>query len=318
MANRKYQRKYQNLIEKLGSLRVRRDEPLSAHTTFKIGGPADLFFVVYRQEDLIEAVQACWDLEIPYFILGKGSNILVSDKGFRGLVIKNRTGGIRILRYRGKVGRGGDVLIEVESGVSLNRLVRWTIEEGLAGLELFLSIPGTVGGAVRMNAHFRPERGEYIGNLLEKGRVLSKKGIQEVGKEEFKFSYDWSILQEKEDVLLSVVFRLKKLGEKRVLWRRAEEAMAYRRKRQPLDFPSAGCIFKNPRGTKGAGFLLDQLGLKGEMIGKAMISPIHANFIVNTGGAKAEDVLKLINLCKKKVKDVWGIELEEEIEYVGF
>ena len=314
-----FRQRYQILIEELGSLRVKRDEPLSRHTTFKIGGPADLFFETWKKEDLIRAVQLCQKLKIPYFILGRGSNILVSDKGFSGLVIKNRTSQIKVLQYSGKVGKTRTVLIEADSGVGLNRLVRWTIEEGLKGLEVFLSIPGTVGGAIKINAHFRPEKGEFIGNFVKKGKILSEKGeVKEVEKNYFSFGYDKSILQKKKDILLSVVFELKKVGDKRILWRRAEEAVKYRRLRQPLSFSSAGCIFKNPEGTKGAGFLIDQLGLKGKRIGGAMISPIHANFIVNTGNAKAEDVVKLIEICKRKVKEVFGINLEEEIEYIGF
>jgi len=312
-------KKYQALIKELGPLRVRKNEPMRVHTTFKIGGPAELFFEAYRVEDLIKAVVVCQELKIPYFILGNGSNILVSDKGFAGLVVKNKTSQIRILRYEGKLKEEASALIEAESGVGLNRLVRYTIEEGLSGLEVFLSIPGTVGGAVKINAHFRPEKDEFIGNFVYQARILDRKGeVKEVSRDYFKFDYDKSILQKTGEVLLSVVFKLDKVADKKLLWKKAQEAVEYRKLRQPMNLPCPGCIFKNPKGSRGAGFLIDQAGLKGTQIGGAKISEIHGNFIINTGGAVAANVIELARLCKRKVKNIFGIKLMEEIEYIGF
>lgn len=314
---------YQKLIRELGPLRVRKNEPMSAHTTFKVGGPADLFFEAYSIEELIKVVKLCQKLKTPYFILGKGSNILVSDKGLSGLVIKNKSSQIKILRYKGQIEEGSPqeatVLIEADSGVGLNRLVRYTIEEGLSGLEVFLSIPGTVGGAVRINAHFRPERDEFIGNFVYKAKILDQKGnVKEVTQDYFQFGYDKSILQKTGEILLSVEFILNKVFDKKFLWKKAQEAVEYRKLRQPMGLACAGCVFKNPQKFRGAGFLIDQAGLKGIQIGGAKISEKHANFIVNVDGATARDVVELIKLCKRRVKDIFGINLKEEIEYIGF
>lgn len=313
---------YQKLIQELGSLRVKKNEPLSRHTTFKIGGPADLFFEAYNKKDLIKALKTSRELKIPFFVLGRGSNILVSDQGFSGLVIRNKTEGIKILRYKGQVEGGqtqpGVVLIEADSGVGLNRLVRFALEESLAGLEVFLSIPGTVGGAVKINAHFRPEKDEFLGNLVYKAQVFDKKGeVREVDAGYFQFGYDQGLLQKTGEILISVVFKLDKVASSHPLWEKAQKAVDHRKLRQPLGMACAGCIFKNPPQSRGAGFFIDQAGLKGTQAGGAEISKKHANFIVNLGGATAADVLELIKLSQGKVKTLFGIELEEEIEYVG-
>jgi len=271
------QSKYQKLIKILGKNLVRLNEPLAKYTTFKIGGPADLFFVAKNAEDLKKAVKSAKKLKTPYFILSGGSNILVSDKGIRSLVIKNQTSKISISGER----------VEVDSGVLTSQLVKLTIDRGLAGLENFFGLPGTVGGAVYGNAHFKGK------NIRE---VVSK-------------------TKEFDGVILSVVFKLKP-GDKKELWRTAKEACEYRKITQPLDFPSAGCIFKNPK-FQSAGYLIEQCGLKGTRSGGAMISNKHANFIVNTGGASCKDVLGLIELCQKKVKEKFGVKLEEEIIKVG-
>lgn len=315
--------RYPRLIKELGPLRVKENESMSAHTTFKIGGPADLFFEAYNVEELTKVVGLCQKFKIPYFVLGRGSNILVSDKGFSGLVIKNKSSQIKILRYKGQVEEGkpqeGTALIEADSGVGLNRLVRYTIEERLSGLEVFLSIPGSVGGAIKINAHFRPERDEFIGNFVYKAKLFDQEGeVKEVTRDYFKFGYDKSVLQKTEEILISVVFQLDKVSDKKLLWKKAQEAVEYRKLRQPMGLACSGCIFKNPPKSRGAGFLIDQAGLKGIQVGGAKISEQHANFIVNTGGATAENVVELIRLCKKKVKNIFGIRLKEEIEYIGF
>lgn len=304
-------------------MRVKGNEPMSVHTTFKIGGPADLFFKAHNIEELTKVVKLCQKLKIPYFVLGRGSNILVSDKGFPGLVIQNKSSQIKVLRYKGQIGEGktqeATALIEVDSGVGLNRLVRYTIEESLSGLEVFLSIPGSVGGAIKINAHFRPERNEFIGNFVYRARLLSLKGdIKEATRDYFKFGYDKSVLRKSGEILLSVVFQLDKVSDKKLLWKKAQKAVDYRELRQPVGMACSGCIFKNPPKFRGAGFLIDQAGFKGTRVGGAKISERHANFIINTGGATAKDVVELIKLCQKKIKDIFGVILKEEIEYIGF
>jgi len=291
----------QKLEEKLGK-KVLINEPLAPYTTFKIGGPADFFFEAQTKEELIKAVEAARKVETSYFILGGGSNILIGDKGFRGLVVKNRSKNIRIIGFGGKIKGGIGVrkaLVEVDSGLPFNRLVRFTIEEGLAGFEEFLGLPGTVGGAIIGNAHWQDRK--------IRDSIVSQKTF---GRE----------------VLISAVFGLKKEG-KETLWKRAKEAVIYRQKTQPKD-ASAGCIFKNikksdalrlgtPNFTTSAGFLIEAVGLKGIKIGDAQISPVHANFIINRGLAMALDVIKLIEIVKTEVKKKFGVTLEEEIVRVG-
>lgn len=320
----------EELIKTLGEGRVKINEPMSIHTTFKIGGPAKYYFEAQTTEEIIKAVSFCRRKELPYFIFGGGSNLLVSDQGFNGLVIRNKTANIKILGYQGKIQKAKrqikNLFIEAESGVLMNTLVRHTLEEGLSGLELFLGLPGTVGGAIFINAHFKDS---FVGERLEGGKILTQKGeVKEVDKPYFHFSYDQSILQKTNEVLLSALFKLEG-GEREILWKKAQVALEWRQKNHHYDLPSAGCIFRNieksqalrlgtPNSTQSAGFLIEAAGLKGKIVGGAQISQQHANFIVNAGGAEACDVLELINLAQKKVKAKFGITLREEIIYLGF
>ncbi len=296
--------KFPILEEKLGRGRVKMNEPMSLHTSFKIGGPASFYFEANSNEEVVSAVKAAQDFKLPHLILGGGSNILVSDKGFPGLVVRNKSKNIKILGYSGKIksrqSEVENVLLEVDAGVPFNQLVRFTIEEGLGGLEEFLGLPGTVGGAVMDNSHWQEKK---IDELLVSKKTLGK------------------------EIILSVVIRLKK-EDKDVLWQRARQAVEYRQRTQPLGFPSAGCTFRNikksealrigtPNLTTSAGFLIEAAGLKGERVGNAQISTIHANFIVNLGGASAANVLELINLMKTKVKEKFNVALKEEIIKVG-
>lgn len=308
----------------LGKGRIKLDEPLSSHTTFRIGGPAKFYFEAQAAEELARAMKSAKTLSIPSFILGGGSNILVGDKGFPGLVIKNQTRNIKILGYRGNV-KGAlrdkqistvkTVLIEAESGVPFNQLVRFAIEEELGGLEGFLGLPGTVGGAVFVNAHWQEME---IRDLVVSMELLTENGVKIPG---------CLPSQLRGLVILSAVVRLEK-GEKEVLWEKARKVVEYRQQTQPLNSPSAGCIFRNikkseatrlglPNLTTSAGFLIEAVGLKGQKIGKVQIPPQHANFIVNLGGGKATDVIELIEMARVKVKEKFGVELEEEILRVG-
>jgi UDP-N-acetylmuramate dehydrogenase len=320
---------HKKLIEILGKDRVQLNELLSKHTYFKIGGPADLFFSAHNLDDLKNSVQASVNLNIPFFILGGGSNILVGDKGIRGLVIKNRADKITIHKFTGKIkGKNisvAEAQVTAESGVITNLLVRRTIQEGLAGLEYFLGVPGTVGGAIYNNSHFQDQ---LIGNFTKDVLVLDKNGDERLyTNKEMKFAYDYSILQETREVILSVTLILKG-GNLNHLWKKAEQYAKTRSETQPLNLPSAGSMFKNPLKEKvdlereqptriSAGYLIDKAGLKGIKVGAAMVSDKHANFIINTGGATAEDVCELIDLIRKKVKDKFNVDLEMEVFKVG-
>ncbi len=320
---------FNTIIEKLGNKRVLRNEPLSRHTYMKVGGPADLFFVAHNADDIMLATQYAIEQHIPYFILGGGSNILVGDKGIRGLVIKNRADTIKIIKRKGKIKENRVDLktahVVVESGVITNLLVRRTIDESLAGLEYFLGVPGTIGGAIYNNSHFKTE---LIGNYVECVEVIGHTGKRKVySKSQMKFQYDSSVLQKTHEAILSVTFLLKG-GDKKILWKKAEEYARYRSDSQPLNFPSSGCMFKNVDTYKGkygqdrdgltsAGYLIDKAGLKGTRVGKAEVSQKHASFIINRGGATAREVANLIELVQAKVKDKHGVQLEMEVFKVG-
>ena len=320
---------FAKFVRLLGKTRVALNAPLAPLTYMKVGGPADLLYMAYSAQELTEAVRAAIRFKIPYLILGGGSNVIVGDKGIRGLVIKNRADHVVIKHFKGK-GKGTSMAIEearvvAESGVITNLLVRKTIDEGLAGLEYFLGVPGTIGGAVFNNSHFQTE---LIGNAVETVNVLTGKGdARTYTNRQMRFAYDSSALQKTREVITSITFLLKG-GIAKELWKKAEEYAKYRAQTQPLQFPSSGCMFKNVdsrRGTYGqskkgltsAGYLIEQAGLKGTKIGNAMVSEKHASFIINTGGASAQDVLKLANLVRRRVKEKFGVRLEMEVFKVG-
>jgi UDP-N-acetylenolpyruvoylglucosamine reductase len=310
--------------------RVRTEELLARYTTFKIGGPADLFFEAKTTEELVAAVLGARKLNIPVFVLGGGTNILIGDKGIRGLVIKNNTAKIAMRGVKGERVDGQDkrtVYVEADSGVVLNKLVRHTVEEGLAGLEMHLGLPGTVGGAVYMNSKWTHPDG-YVGDVVYQAEILTPQNeITLVPKSYFRFAYDTSALQTSDDIVTKVIFALV-ADEKYRLWAIANESIGYRRQTQPQGVMSAGCMFRNigraesiarslPNQTTSAGFLVDHSGLKGAVEGDAQISPVHANFVVNRGKATASDVLQLIDRAKEQVKKQFGVTLEEEIIRVG-
>lgn len=321
---------YDHIINELGKQRIKLNEPMSLHTSIKTGGPAGLFFEAKSKEDLIKAVKTATSDEVPYFVIGSGTNLLVSDKGFDGLVIKNKTHAIRIAGMSGKIEKGGKapgkIFIEAESGVAINQLVRFTIEEGLEGLEYFLGQPGSVGGSVWINSHNLRKK-VFIGDYIYRASIITPDGnVISVSKNYFNFGYDESIFQKSRDTIIAVTFLLTP-GEKEELWTRGMEESKYRKETQPV-LPSFGCTFKNIRKTEAirlatpdyltsAGYLIDKAGLKGKTIGGAVISDKHANFILNKGGATSQDVVQLIKLCQDKVKEKFGVELKEEVVYLG-
>lgn len=311
--------------------RIRENEPMSAHTTFKIGGPAEYYVDLDKTEDIVKAVTLTNQLGVPVFIFGGGSNVIVSDKGIKGLVIKNNCRKFDIQHMSGKIRNNkinvGQAMVLAESGVIMNQLVRFTIEEGLSGLEYQLGLPGTVGGAVCMNSNW-PVKGSYVGDCVYRAKVLTKTGeIKDVDNAYFQFAYDKSIIQRTGEIILSVVFAFKP-EDKKVLWERATEALQHRTGTQPKG-SSAGCTFRNisvadamriptPDRITSAGYLIDKAGLKGKSIGGAMISPVHANFIINTGTAKAQDIVDLVTLMKSEVQKKFGVQLTMEVKQVGF
>jgi UDP-N-acetylmuramate dehydrogenase len=304
--------------------------PLAIYTTLKIGGPAQYFFEARTTAQLLEGVTVARRLGIPVTVVGGGSNILIADAGIRGLVIKNMTKEIVVRAAKGKYEHGvpsGIVYVEADSGVIFNSFVRFAIEEGYQGIEMHLGLPGSVGGAVYMNSKWTNPVG-YVGDVVYQATIVDGEGnVRDVPQSYFQFAYDSSILQKTNEIVLSVTFAFHR-ATKESLWESANRSIAYRRSTQPQGVFSPGCTFRNislsdammastPANTTSAGFLVDAAGLKGMRVGNAQISPVHANFIVNLGGASAKDVLELIGMAKAKVKEKFGVTLEEEIELMG-
>lgn len=284
---------------------------LAPFTTYQIGGPADYFVEPATAEELKQAVLAARAEGIPYFILGTGANILMSDRGFRGLVIKNSASHITIQ----------DTAVTAESGATIAQLIELTANLGLSGLEHYAGIPSTVGGAIWQNLHFlSPDRQSttFIEEIVESALVLLQDGsTQTVGRDYFQFGYDDSRLHHEEIVVLSVTFRLSH-AEESVIRNQVSENLKWRWEKQPQleEFPSCGSVFKKIEGV-GAGRLIEQVGLKGHQIGAIQSSPQHANFLVNLGGGTAEDVRNLITLIQETVREKTGHFLETEIKMVG-
>ena len=320
---------YRTLKELFGD-RMRTDVFLAPYTTYKIGGPSDLFYEARTKEELIRVIIEAQKLHIPYIVLGGGTNILVSDTGVRGLVVRNMASGIAIKGMKGKVQgtqNASIIYLEADAGVPFNRLVRFTLDEGLRGLEMHLGLPGSVGGAVAMNSKWTHLQG-FVGDVVYQAEILTPEGdVRTVDAQYFKFSYGKSILPKSKDILLSVVFALKR-DSKEAVWKIANESISYRRETQPQGVSTAGCVFKNiskaealvantPNGTMSAGFLLDKSGCKDMHVGDAFVSPVHANFVVNKGKATSSDMIQLIARMKQKVKETFGVTLKEEIQFVG-
>jgi UDP-N-acetylmuramate dehydrogenase len=305
---------YDALARRLDTARLLRDEPLGQYTTFRIGGPADLFYTATSADDLASAILAARDLGVPYFVLGLGANILIGDRGYRGLVIRNCA---RHVRFQ------DDGRVWVESGAVMQDLVLDAVERGWSGLEHFIGIPSTVGGAVWQNLHFlspapERERTMFIAEVFESCDILSEEGERRtVDAGYVQFGYDDTIFHHRRDVVLAAVFKLEP-GDPDRMHRILHENLSWRGARHPWlqIHPSAGSIFKKIEGV-GAGRLIDQCGLKGHRHGGAQISPIHANIMVNRGKATARDVRELIALAQQCVKERFGYELQPEIGFIG-
>jgi UDP-N-acetylmuramate dehydrogenase len=297
-----------------GAGRARASVPLAPLTTFRVGGPAEWLLETQSSDEILAALELAHHAGVRVTMLGGGSNVLVSDAGVRGLVIRPRGGAIVRL---------DDKTIRADAAVTINGLVRWTINHGAAGLESWAGTPGTVGGAIFGNAHFA---GQLIGDLVVATRVASRDAaVTDVPVAAMDFGYDRSRLQASGEVLLSADFRVG-AGDPAALRAKARDSLAYRKRTQPLDTPSAGCVFQNPeRGRDlvpegipwSAGALVDRAGLKGVSVGGARVSPTHGNFIVNDGRATAADIRELIERCRREVRDKFGVALREEIVYLG-
>jgi len=285
-------------------MKFQRNISLAKYTTFRIGGQAKYFFIAKTKKDLILAIQEAKRKKLPFFILGNGSNVLISDKGFDGLVIKIQNSKFKIQNSK----------IIAEAGVYLGKLVNESAVKGLSGLEWAIGIPGTVGGAVYGNAGaFK----KSMGDVVEEVELYDTKNqeFKILKNKNCKFDYRDSIFKHNKNlIIVSATIKLKKSNKKETK-KKIKEYLNYKRKTQPLSFHSAGSIFKNSKNFSAAE-LIERCNLKGKKIGKAKISEKHANFIINLGGAKAKDVIKLINLIKKSVKNKFGIILKEEIQYL--
>ena len=303
------------LTEALGAHRLERDVPLAPMTTFRIGGPADLLYRARTPDELVLAVQTARDHGIPRFLLGRGANILVGDRGFRGLIIRCEVGGIDFL---------DDSRVRTGAGVeTFPDLIDATVARGLGGLHHYVGIPSTVGGALWQNLHFlspapERERTVFIEEILESAELLTEEGERKtVGVEYFEFGYDQSVLHDRDDVVLSATFRLRRRSTDE-LRRVMRENLEWRDERHPdlWLYPCAGSIFQKIDGV-GAGRLVDECGLKGHVHGGAGIFHKHANVVVNMGGATARDVRHLIDLAQERVARQTGLELVPEIVFVG-
>ncbi len=304
----------EKLAQQLNQSQLSRDETLAPYTTFRIGGPADLFYSTVTADDLASVVTAARQHGVPYFILGLGANILIGDRGFRGLVIRNHASHFTFYE---------DGRLWVESGAVMADLIPQAVERGWSGIEHYVGIPSTVGGAVWQNLHFlepEPERKKtmFIADVFSSCDLLTEEGERKtVDSDYMQFGYDTSILHSRNEVALAVTFQLQK-GDTAAMHKVMQENLSWRGARHPwLQYhPSAGSIFQKIEGM-GAGRLVDQCGLKGFRHGNAQISHIHANIMVNLGNATARDVRELITIAQDAVEKKFGVRLQTEIGFIG-
>lgn len=279
------------------------NEPLARFTTFRIGGEADYLVEPVDSEDLLSIVKYCSSKQMPYYVMGNGSNILISDEGIRGVVINLESGFNYLKHDDGKIITG--------AGVKLAKFVDFCIQNNYAGVEMLAGIPATVGGALIMNAGcYGGETSAYVTEV----RVIRNEEILSLTREECGFRYRNSNL--KDTVIMQAAYKLPE-GNKEELAKKRKEFMVKRNESQPVEIPNAGCIFKNPAGHHAA-VLIEECGLKGLTVGEAMVSPKHANFIVNFGNATAHNVIELVKQIQKTVKDKKNISLELEVKLIGF
>ena len=287
--------------------KILKNEPLKNHTSFRIGGAVDVLFLPSNVKDIMTCIDICKKNNTNFFVMGNGSNILAKDTGYRGVVIK-------ITKNMNEIEMVDDGTVYAQSGVSLKALSKYFLEKGLKGFEFADGIPGTLGGAISMNAGAYEEEMKMVVSNVNVFDIATNKTMT-LSNEEMKFGYRHSIAKEKDMIILMSSFRLKK-GNKEDIQSKINRLNSQRQEKQPLDYPSAGSTFKRPQGYF-AGKLISDSGLKGFAIGGAQVSKKHAGFIINTGNATAEDVLNLIAHIKNEVNKNYKILLEEEVVIIG-
>lgn len=310
---------YQKLRNILKENQVLVEEPLAKHTTFQIGGPADYLVLPETFLQVAGVIDCCKETDMPFYVLGNGSNLLVSDKGYRGTVIKlgRNLSNITINERKTEESSGHEeakcFLVQAQSGVLLSKLASVIAEYGLAGFEFAAGIPGTLGGAVTMNA------GAYGGEMkdcISGATLLDQDGnMLQLGKEELTLGYRKSIIQDRNYIVLDASFTLWQ-GDKEEIRNRITELNARRREKQPLEYPSAGSTFKRPEGYFAGKLIMDS-GLRGYRVGNAQVSEKHCGFVINRGGATAEEVRTLISEVRQIVYHKFGVMLEPEIRFLG-
>ena len=296
---------YHKLIDIVGQDNVLKDEPMSKHTTFRVGGEADYFVTPTNYKLLWQVISMCKENELPYHIVGNGSNLLVGDKGFRGVIIQ-LLGNLNNIEVAGNT-------IKVEAGAMLSKIANVALDSGLKGLEFAAGIPGTFGGGVMMNA------GAYDGEMkdvIKSVRVLDEIGeLKTLSLDDLELGYRTSILTRKPYIVVDGIIELEK-GDKEVISSLMKELAYKRSSKQPLEYPSAGSTFKRPVGHF-AGKLIADAGLKGYKVGGAMVSEKHAGFVINEKGATAKDIVILMEHVREVVMDKYGVKLKPEVKCIG-
>lgn len=296
--------KFLDFAEKLGC-KCLKNELMSKHTTFKIGGPADCFVAVNNYENLTKIIKYCKREDLSLSVVGNGSNLLVSDKGIEGIVAK--------IDCENDIILSDDNVICCNAGVKLSTLCKFALDNSLTGLEFAWGIPGTIGGAVYMNAG---AYGSEIKNVIHSCESIDKNGNErQYDTSEMELGYRNSIFKSNGEIITKAFFKLEK-GKAKAIKEKMDDLMNRRKSNQPVEYPSAGSVFKRPEGNF-AGTLIEQCGLKGKSFGGAEVSKKHAGFIINIGGATCEDVLKLVDFIKQTVFEKTGVKLEQEIAVVG-
>ena len=302
---RKYMDLYKELCAAVGAEHVLRDEPMNRHTTFRIGGPADFFVQPSCTEEIKAVRELCRLGEVPCYIIGNGSDLLVGDKGYRGVIIQ-------ICKRMNEVRADGERII-VQAGALLSRTAAAAYEASLTGMEFASGIPGTVGGALRMNA------GAYGGEMkqiVESAEVLTAEGeVLELSAGELGMGYRTSVISRNDYVALSAVLKLEK-GDQKTIRARMDELKEKRVEKQPLEYGSAGSTFKRPEGYF-AGKLIQDAGLRGYRVGDAQVSEKHCGFVINRGKATAAEVARLMDDVADRVEEKFGVRLEPEVKKIG-
>lgn len=303
--NMEYKIIYDKLKDFISEDRIKINEPMKNHTSFQIGGACDILVLPRSQSEIKKIIDLCRENQTPFFVMGNGTNLLIKDSGIRGVVIK-------LAQNFNDIKVDGNI-ITCKAGVAMSAISRAALENSLSGLEFANGIPGSVGGACVMNAG---AYGGEMADVVKKVKVMDFEGnVYEMSKDQIGYSYRKSSLQKGDKILLEVEMELKP-GNYDEIKSKMEKCMSLRRQKQPLNMPSAGSAFKRPKDNY-AGLLIEKAGLKGYSIGGAMVSDLHAGFIVNTGNATCADVEALLNHVKKVVKEKFNIELEPEIRIRG-